>query len=105
LGKSGSIRFCPEVTSNIWSSNNISACTFCRIIGISGSVFNISVNNVIEIVVENNVVTYDVVVTKGTTQETLCYDSAGKFLKKMEAKSGMAKPGPKPTTKPPTKNK
>lgn len=33
-------------------------------------------------VVENNVVTYDVVVAKGTTQETLCYDNAGKFLKK-----------------------
>jgi hypothetical protein len=54
--------------------------------------------------VANNVTTYNVVVTKGTTQETLCYDANGKFLKKMEAKSGMAKEAPK-TTKPPTKNK
>ena len=51
-------------------------------------------------VVENNVVTYNVVITKGTTQETLCYDSTGKFLKKMGAKAGMVKPAPKPTTKP-----
>jgi len=51
-------------------------------------------------VVENNVVTYDVVITKGTSQETLCYDNAGKFLKKMDAKAGTVKPGPKPTTKP-----
>jgi Protein of unknown function (DUF2874). len=55
-------------------------------------------------VVEKDVVTYDVVVVKGTTQETLCYDNTGKFLKKMEAKAGVAKPAPKPTTtKPPTK--
>jgi len=51
-------------------------------------------------VVENNVVTYDVVIAKGTTQETLCYDNAGKFLKKLEAKTGQ-----KPASKPPTKNK
>jgi hypothetical protein len=59
-------------------------------------------------VVENNVVTFDVVVVKGTTQQTLCYDSNGKFLKKMEAKAGTTKPGPKPTAKPaaaPAKNK
>jgi hypothetical protein len=55
--------------------------------------------------VENNVVKYDVVITKGTMQETLSYDAAGKFLKKMEAKSGMAKTGQKPATKPPIKNK
>jgi hypothetical protein len=59
-------------------------------------------------VVEKNVTTFDVVVVKGTTQETLCYDSNGKFLKKMEAKAGAAKPAPKPApkptdTKPPTK--
>jgi hypothetical protein len=55
-------------------------------------------------VVEKDVITFDVVVVKGTTQETLCYDNTGKFLKKMEAKSGVAKPAPKPaTTKPPTK--
>jgi hypothetical protein len=51
-------------------------------------------------VVENNVVTYDVVVTKGTLQETLCYDSAGKFLKKLGAKAGTVKPEAKPATKP-----
>ena len=55
--------------------------------------------------VENNVVKYDVVIAKGTMQETLSYDATGKFLKKMEAKSGMAKTGQKPATKPPTKNK
>lgn len=54
--------------------------------------------------VANNVTTYNVIVSKGTMQETLCYDATGKFLKKMEAKSGMAKEAPK-TTKPPTKNK
>jgi hypothetical protein len=57
-------------------------------------------------VVEKDVVTYDVVVTKGTLQETLCYDNTGKFLKKMGAKAGMVKPAPKSTTKPaPAKNK
>jgi hypothetical protein len=55
-------------------------------------------------VVENNVVTFDVVVAKGTTQETLCYDNTGKFLKKMEAKVGTAKPAPKPAPKPAVKN-
>ena len=50
-------------------------------------------------VVEKDIVTYDVVVVKGTTQETLCYDSTGKFLKKMGAKAGAAKPAPKPTLK------
>jgi hypothetical protein len=55
-------------------------------------------------VVENNVVTFDVVVVKGTTQETLCYDNTGKFLKKMGAKVGAAKPATKTATKPTTKN-
>jgi hypothetical protein len=50
-------------------------------------------------VIENNVITFDVVVVKGTTQETLCYDSTGKFLKKMGTKVGTAKPATKPTTK------
>jgi hypothetical protein len=55
-------------------------------------------------VVEKSDTTFAVVVIKGTTQETLCYDNNGKFLKKMEAKSGTPKPAPKPaTTKPPTK--
>ena len=55
-------------------------------------------------VVENNVITYDVVVVKGTTQETLCYDNTGKFLKKMGAKVGSAKPAPKTPHRPVTKN-
>jgi len=55
-------------------------------------------------VVENNVITYNVVVVKGTTQETLCYDNTGKFLKKMGAKVGAAKPAPKTPHKPVTKN-
>jgi hypothetical protein len=56
-------------------------------------------------VVENNVVTFDVVVAKGTMQETLCYDNAGKFLKKLEAKGGMVKPETTPASKPaPKKN-
>jgi len=57
-------------------------------------------------VVENNVTTYNVVVTKGTMQETLCYDNSGKFLKKMDAKGGMAKTEAKPASKPnpPKKN-
>ena len=54
-------------------------------------------------VVENNVTTFDVVIAKGTTQETLCYDNAGKFLKKLEAKAGAVKPAVKPAT-PPKKN-
>jgi hypothetical protein len=59
-------------------------------------------------VMENNVVTYDVVIAKGTTQETLCYDSNGKFMKKMAAKSGTTKAAPKSGMKhttPPKKNK
>ena len=36
-------------------------------------------------VTENNVVTYDVVINKGTTSETLVYDKDGKFLRKMAA--------------------
>jgi hypothetical protein len=50
-------------------------------------------------VVENNVTTFDVVVVKGTTQETLSYDNTGKFLKKMGTKVGIAKPAPKTATK------
>ena len=34
-------------------------------------------------VTENNVVTYDVKINKGTTSETLVYDKDGKFLRKM----------------------
>jgi hypothetical protein len=56
-------------------------------------------------VVENNVTTFNVVIAKGALQETLCYDSTGKFLKKLEAKGGMAKPESAPASKPaPKKN-
>lgn len=34
-------------------------------------------------VTANNVVTFDVVVVKGTTTETLVYDKDGKFVKKL----------------------
>lgn len=34
-------------------------------------------------VTTNNTVTYDVVVTKGTTSETLVYDKDGAFVKKL----------------------
>jgi hypothetical protein len=34
-------------------------------------------------VTENNVITYDVKITKGTTNETLVFDKDGKFLRKM----------------------
>jgi predicted transcriptional regulator len=34
-------------------------------------------------VTENKVVTYDVMISKGTTSETLVYDKDGKFLRKM----------------------
>jgi hypothetical protein len=57
-------------------------------------------------VVENNIVTYEVVVAKGTTQETLLYytllyDKDGKFLKKLTLKAGTVKKEVvKPTTPP-----
>ncbi len=47
----------------------------------------------------NNVVTYDVVIVKGTTTETLVYDKDGKFVKKMAKKVGTTKPVAKPVTK------
>ena len=57
-------------------------------------------------VVENNIVTYEVVVAKGTTQETLLYDKDGKFLKKMALKSGtVQKKYVKPATSPTSKKK
>jgi len=42
----------------------------------------------------NNAVTYEVVIVKGTTTETLVYDKDGKFVKKM-AQKVVAKPAPK----------
>src|SRR5450759_456541 len=56
-------------------------------------------------VVENNIVSYDIIVAKGTTQETLLYDKDGKFLKKVTVKAGtVQKKYVKPTT-PPVKKK
>jgi hypothetical protein len=43
-------------------------------------------------VVEKNVACYEVIVAKGTTQETLLYDKDGKFLKKVTVKAGTATP-------------
>jgi hypothetical protein len=37
-------------------------------------------------VTANNSLTYDVVITKGTTTETLVYDKDGKFIRKMTQK-------------------
>ena len=39
-------------------------------------------------VTTNNVVTFEVVITKGTTTETLVYDKDGKFVKKATQKAG-----------------
>jgi len=50
-------------------------------------------------VVENNVVTFEVVITKGTTQGTLLYDIDGKFLKKVTEKA-VKKEVVQPTTPP-----
>jgi hypothetical protein len=45
-------------------------------------------------VVSNNVTEFEVVITKGTSQETLLYDKDGKFIKKVTAKEGsVAKSG------------
>ena len=58
-------------------------------------------------VVENNIVSYEVVVVKGTTGgtilcDTLLYDVDGKFLKKVTVKAGtVEKKEVKPTTPPP----
>ncbi len=52
-------------------------------------------------VVENNVVTFDVVVVKGTATETLIYDKDGKFLRKAAPKAAAtAKPAQTPAGKP-----
>ncbi len=43
-------------------------------------------------VTTNNTITYDVVITKGATTETLVYDKDGNFVKKMPAKVVKHKP-------------
>ena len=52
-------------------------------------------------VTENNVVSYDVMINKGTTSETLVYDKDGKFLRKMAPTA--AAPAAKPAEKTPPK--
>jgi hypothetical protein len=50
-------------------------------------------------IVNNGVTTFEVVISKGTTSETLLYDKDGKFLKEENMKSGMTeKPGMKGKT-------
>ena len=61
-------------------------------------------------VVENNIVTYEVVVAKGTTQETLLYytllyDIDGKFLKNLTLKADTVKKKVVKQTIPPAKKK
>lgn len=55
----------------------------------------------------NYVVTYEVVLVKGTTQDTLLYDKDGKFLKKLVKQDGTmtktTKPDIKDESKPPEK--
>jgi hypothetical protein len=51
-------------------------------------------------VTENNVVTYDVAIVKGTSTETLVYDKDGKFLRKAAPKTAPpANTGQKPAEK------
>jgi hypothetical protein len=57
-------------------------------------------------VVANNVTEFEVVITKGTTQETLLYANDGKFIKKVTAKEGTVAKTPamsKTPEKPPVK--
>ena len=49
----------------------------------------------------NNTVTYEVVIVKGTTTETLIYDKDGKFVKKVAQKA--VAPAPKPAASAPKK--
>jgi hypothetical protein len=53
-------------------------------------------------VTENNVVSYDVMIHKGTLSETLVYDKDGKFLRKMTPTAAAA-PASKPAEKTPPK--
>jgi hypothetical protein len=51
-------------------------------------------------IVTNNEVTYETVVAKGMTQETLLFDKDGKFIKKVTAKEGtVGKKNPNPPAK------
>ncbi len=53
---------------------------------------------------ENNVITYETVITKGSMRDVLSFDSAGKFLKKIQSAGGMKKMShPATTPKSPTK--
>jgi hypothetical protein len=56
-------------------------------------------------VTENNVVSYDVKISKGTTSETLVYDKDGKFLRQMPQTTAAAtNTGSKPGEKAPAKH-
>jgi len=57
-------------------------------------------------VTENNIVSYNVMINKGTTSETLVYDKDGKFLRKMTPPTA-ATPAPagKPAEKKPHEKK
>ena len=50
-------------------------------------------------VVVNNATTFEVVIAKGTTKETLLYDKDGKFMKKVTVKAGTATLPAKKTAK------
>jgi|WetSurMetagenome_2_1015567.scaffolds.fasta_scaffold01673_4 hypothetical protein len=45
-------------------------------------------------VVANTVTTFEVTVTKGTLQQTLCYDNSGKFVKRIGAAEGKVEQHP-----------
>jgi len=54
---------------------------------------------------ENNVVTYETVITKGSLRDVLSFDSSGNFLKKIQAAGGMKKMShPGSSAKPAPKN-
>lgn len=50
-------------------------------------------------VVTNNVATYEVVVVKGTTTDTLLFDKDGKFVKKLTVKTGTTEKKDNPPAK------
>lgn len=50
-------------------------------------------------IVEKNIPTFEVVISRGMAQKTLTYNSEGKILKKMEVKSGTVKQAPKSSPK------
>ena len=50
---------------------------------------------------ENNVITYETVITKGSLRDVLSFDGSGNFLKKLQSAGGMKKMShPESSTKP-----